>query len=178
MPEEDLLERVARLRVIAASMVEFLDRLAEAVAGDKVKVPAYDREEMKEVVYFIAHVRSAALGRLGPVRAKPADKEPDRAVGYRTRNGMISLVHAAHAAANDGTPEGTALAARWKRLQMEYVGLSTRYLALQKQIQKLYLDPDEICARYEALDDAFDENWERTQPLFSDLEEWAKTART
>ncbi len=101
-----------------------------------------------------------------------------QAAGYGIKKRMVSHYDIVYAAATNGTAEGAALARRWKQLYAEYVALSARYYALTKRFQKLLLEPDELVEKYQALDEAFDELQERMEPLFSDLERFAKVEPT
>lgn len=70
----------------------------------------------------------------------------------------------------EGTQDADELVKRFKRIFLEYAALSSRYLALVKQIPKLRLTAHELSERYVSLDNAFDELAARASALRGDLE--------
>jgi hypothetical protein len=84
------------------------------------------------------------------------------------------LYEIARYAATDGTVEGAALAKRWKRAFLEYANLSARYLVHAKEMAKLKVEPAELLERFDALDEAFDELYDRCRPIFTDIIAYAE----
>jgi seryl-tRNA synthetase len=97
------------------------------------------------------------------------------AAGAAIKKDGYTALELVWAASTSETQEARELTKRWKTLFAKYANLSKRYWNNTRQFQALRMEPSQVRARYEALDEQFDDVCEQMEALYDDLAEWARS---